>query len=920
KIFKELRSYPLEQADLLRPTNQPNLFAFGCDFDKLFVTYNENKHFDPNIKLQHLVNPKNTECTLIDFNSPFAFIDRYGTLTDPYDVSYMGVWANQRTGDLLPVDYSPMEMENVITEPVDSTVSKNVIAKLNDYNANHVTEKAYLHFDRPYYAAGDTMFFKAYITTGDDHQPSTQSSILHVDLIDGKGQINKSIALGIVDGLAWGDFVLPDSLSGGNYQVRAYTEWMRNTGQQDFFNKVIPIAAVARIKGNAKNASSTQLASAKPDVQFFPEGGNWVAGIRTKIAFKALSPNGFGVEIKGYVIDNGGNKVGSFSSVHKGMGYFYLTGEPGKTYRANITYANGVQDLVNLPALQEKGIAMSVNNDSAQIINIKILSDPQYLRANKKKDYTLVVYSNGKAMSLICKLDNPEVGLSIYKRELHSGITRLTLFAPDGEPLCERLVFVQNFDELKLKVNTDKAAYATKDKVLVKLNVLDDDNSPTIGHFSVSVTDENKLPVDANNEHTILTDMLLTSALKGYVEQPNYYFNNPTPEVLSALDILMLTQGYSRFEWKQVLNDNSPVINYPAETSLSLSGTLKTMSGKPVAGGTVTLLSTKHALAKDTTTDSNGNFKFTGLYLTDTAKLVLHGHTKNNNDKVSIEISKDIPAAFKLNDPDTSMAPITPEMAAAMEKRYEQSGSIKTGILLKQVNISRKAKQNFRPELTHSDNLNGAGNADQVIMGNQLVGCPDIRECLKALLHGVYTENGIFYNERTHVEILTGRRQPMVFIIDGLVSGQTEGGGIGGASDMLSNLAASDIYSIEVLLSTSYLSVYGSDASAGAIVITTKRGGESTVVNTDGSIYYTFHGFQKARTFYSPKYDVKTAISTYVDQRTTIYWQPELTTDSNGNANFAFFNSADPGIYRIVVEGMDARGNPGRHVYHYTVK
>ncbi len=917
KIIRELIPYALTQNDLIRPTDQPGVFAFTCDNDAIFVTYDEQGRFDKGIKMEHLHNPHNTECTLISFNNTFAFLNRDGVMINPAAVSFMGYWVTQRNADLLPVDYDPPQAEGApvaAVEQADSTVSKNVIVKLNDYNTNHVTEKAYLHFDKPYYAAGDTMFFKAYVTTGEDHQPSTLSNVLHVDLIDGKGSVNQSISLGIVDGVAWGDMVLPDSLAGGNYQVRAYTEWMRNEGPAAFFDKLVPVAAVAGVKSGIKVNTPVRTA-AKPDIQFFPEGGNWLPGIKTKIAFKAIGPDGYGMDVRGNVIDNTGKAIGFFISAHKGMGCFYVTGEAGKTYKANVTYPDGTQSSVDLPAFSDKGIAMALNNDAPDKIDVTIMTDPQYLQAHKGKDYTLIIYSNGKASSLIVKLDGPAVPVDIYKQTLHSGIARITLFAPGGEPLCERLVFVQNFDELKLKISADKPGYAVKDKVSLTLNALDEDSAPTVGHFSVSVTDENKVPVEANNENTILTSMLLTSELKGYVEQPNYYFNTPTPDVLNNLDILMLTQGYRSFDWKQVFDGTKPEVKYPAETALTLSGTMKTMNGKPVAGGTVTLLSTRHALAKDTTTDSNGNFKFTGLFLTDTARLVLHGNTKNNNDKVKIEITHDIPAAVRINDPDTSRTPITPEIAAAMKKRYEQSGSIKSGIVLKQVNIKSDKHPAWSRHLEHSDNLNGPGMADNVIMGDQLAGCVSIIQCLQSLIPSgevrwvgsSATPTAI--SMRTPIE-LYGKTPVMAVIIGGVISDQTA----------LYNLNPADIYSIEVLVNMGYLGVYGSKATGGALVVTLKRGGDSPVVSADGTVYYTFHGFDKARAFYSPKYDVATPPATHPDQRATIYWQPELTTDGTGNASFDFFNAADPGTYRVVVEGMDTKGNIGRHVYHYTVK
>jgi len=916
KVSKDLSSlwpYGLAQQAILNGTNVPGMYAVGCEMDGLFVTYNEDHHFDNNIKIAHVVNPKNTEVTLISFNSPFVFIDRNGVVTNPYDIYYTGVWQYQRVASLLPIDYYPDETTG---PPVDSTVSKNVIAKLEKYATGHVIEKAYLHFDKPYYAAGDTMYFKAYITEGEKHELSLLSGVLHVDLIDGDNKTNQSIKLEINNGIAWGDFVLPDSLPRGNYRVRAYTQWMRNANETQFFDKILSVESVIKSKIPA-NITPLTATTAKPDIQFFPEGGNLIAGVRSKVAFKAIGANGLGLNVKGEVFDNDNKQVTSFSTMHLGMGYFYINPEEGKTYKAKVTYPNGVQDVLDLPAANANGIVLSVNNDSTLKVFVKIVAGKNYFKVNKNKDYTLIIYSGGTVTSIITKLDNMVVPVDIYRRELHTGIAKLSLFSPSGEPLSERLVFIQNFDQLQLDVSSDKPSYAPKAAVNIKVNAGNSDGSPVQGHFSVSVTDENKVPVNENNESTILSNLLLTSDLKGYVEQPNYYFTSPTPDILANLDVLMLTQGYRGFEWKQVFDDTAPPPTYQPENLPGLSGTVKTIGGKPVPNGHISLLSTKQNVVRDTTTDANGNFNFTGLYLVDTVKLVLHAIKKNNSDKVNIEINKpDYPAVTKMNSPDTSLNDITAAVAAEMHKRYEQqSGSMKTGIVLKQVSIKSTKEYTLSPQLAHSSNLNGPGNADQVILGDKLFACTNLFDCLTALLHGVTYSNGIIYSLHSPVELTSGTRKPMLLIIDGIPTQQSTTG-----ASPLSLIDPLDISSIEVLVSHSLVAVYGSNAAAGAIIITTKRGDENrgTSVNADGSINYTFYGFHKARTFYSPKY--KATADNHPDHRTTIYWQPELITDDKGDASFNFYNAADAGTYRVVVEGIDENGNIGRHVYHYTVK
>src|ERR1700733_7158688 len=209
--------------------------------------------------------------------------------------------------------------------------SINIINGLKIFSSNHIAEKAYLQFDKPCYAAGDTIYFKAYVTAGEQHKLSGISGVLHIDLINTKDKIDQSILLQLDGGITWGDFALPDSLPAGNYRVRAYTQWMRNYGEKDFFEKTIPIGAV---KSAPIAESLVKQPGLKPDIQFFPEGGSMAAGIRSKVALKAIGAHGLGIDVKGVVVDGENNQVAAFSSTHLGMGYFYLKPAEGKTYKA----------------------------------------------------------------------------------------------------------------------------------------------------------------------------------------------------------------------------------------------------------------------------------------------------------------------------------------------------------------------------------------------------------------------------------------------------------------------------------------------------------------------------------------------------------------------------------------------------------
>ena len=922
KLLQQLQSFPLNKGDLVKPTDQPGIYALGCELDGLYITHDKDRHF-PKPNLSHLMLNNNyqtsnlhydmstTHSTLVSFNQPYVYIDLNGIIANPYSISFDGEWAMKRIADLLPLDYEPPLNENM---QMDSTVSKNVTAKLNSFSEHNTTEKAYLHFDKPYYAAGDTMYFKAYLTSGGQHQLSNLSGVLHVDLVNTANKIDQSINLEVIDGVTWGDFALPDSLKNGGYRVRAYTNLMRNDGDLAFFDQPIPVGFTPNNKVPESSAKSIGNLKAKPDIQFFPEGGELVMGIQSKVAFKAINSNGSGIGIKGEIIDNDNKEVASLASAHLGMGYFYLTPQEGKTYKAKLIYADGTQAIIDIPVPAAKGIALSVNNGSAPKVPVKILSSQPYYKENKGKYYTLVTYSGGTAKSTIFKLDNPEITIDISKRGLSSGVASITLFSSASEPLCERLFFIENDDQLKMGISSDKAAYAKKDKVNVKLNTTIKGGEPAQGHFSVAVIDEGRVPVNENTEITILTDLLLTSDLKGYVEQPNYYFNNINDSTRDDLDLVMLTHGYRKFDWKQVFDNNASKIAYQHEKSLELAGTIKTFAGKPIPTGGVILLATRENVTRDTTADANGNFRFTDLYLSDTSKIILRARKSNNSGRVDIEVKPpDYPAVTKANGDYSDTSRMSSLATGLMQKQYEQKRSMQSGIILKQVNIKSVAAP-ARPVVSHSANLNGPGEADFVIMGDKLtMGCANLIQCLQSLIPGGVKYVGptpLIYNLRTPIS-LVGKTPPMIVILDGLITDQS----------IFNSISPTDIYSIEVLESSMYLSVYGTAAAGGAIVITTKHGSEvnSASAAAQGLITYRFKGFYKAREFYAPKYD-HPAGDAKPDLRTTIFWKPEVITDKDGNASFDYYNADTPGTYRVVIEGIDVDGNIGRQVYRYKVE
>lgn len=914
KTLQKLVPYPVNKEDIIQTTDQPGQFALGCANDGLYIAYSKTHHFRIKDQVDYLYNRANIENTLISFNSPFAYFYKNGVIVNPYSVIFAGVWGRNRVAELLPMDY---EVPHSANAPVNNTAIESVVAKLTAYTEGHIIEKAYLHFDKPYYAAGDTIYFKAYLTFGQEHRLSNLSGVLHVDLINTNNKIDQSIKLQVVNGVTHGDFALPDSLPKGNYQVRAYTQWMRNDGPTGYFNQIIPVGSVnkAAVPENLVK-QPVVMVNSKADIQFLPEGGSLVTGIRSKVAFKAIGTNGLGMNVKGVVLNQDNKEIATFASVHLGMGYFYLQPATSDTYKAVVTYANGQKGEAALPKPIASGIVFTVNNEPAFQALVKIEASGAYFRAYKSKNFNLLIYSGGKATTLTCKLDSQAINIALSKKQFQTGIATLTLFSPEGIPLCERQVFVQNDDQLHIAISSDKKAYSKKEKVNIKLNIKTRADSVT-GHFSVSVTDESRVPVDQNSETTIFSSLLLTSDLKGYVEQPNYYFSDTSANGRANLDMLMLTQGYSRFEWKLVMDGRYPPLAYQPERSLEIVGTLKNMFGKLLDNGNVTLIPSMGGPIISQNSNKDGEFRFSNLVFNDTTRFVLSAVNAKGKNSTQITYNSN-PEPATVANPLLNLKWVSDTvMTTFLEntKHYRDQllyyGHGK-GIILKEVKIKEKKRDdNYKTQ-----SFAGAGNADQIIHRNELTGGGLLSSQLNARLKGVSFLGGFVKTPYLSLSLMSGFGKlrpppPMLVIVDGMPLIQPVN---------IDNINLSDVETIEVLKSAN-ASSYGIEGGGGVLIITTRQGKrlDPKDIVSVGVLPIAPVGFYTARQFYTPRYTVTDLKANKRDFRSTIFWGPDLVTDKEGNTSFEFYNADGQGTYRVVIEGIDEDGSLGRQVFKYKV-
>ncbi|MGZ3756229.1 MAG: TonB-dependent receptor [Mucilaginibacter sp.] len=902
----------------------------------------------------------------------------------------------------------------------DSSRLSSIVTKLNHQTATHPIEKVYLHLNKPDYQAGDTIWFKCYVTVGIHHQPSALSGLVYVDLLDDKDKTINTLKLKAENGITTG--YIPTSLTQtpGDYRIRAYTTWMRNAGSEYFFNKTISIGtpesnsvfvssgfdssgagretpinarltytdkqgrpfghkavnyevkadnntlvkgsgitdeqgsltlafADKGIKGKAviithikllpdvtveKNIP-INLQSQSTDIQFFPEGGQLINGVRSKVAFKAIGLNGLSVAIKGTITDNEHHEVAEFTTQHAGMGIFALTPENGKTYTATLTLPDKSTTTVNLPKATDKGFVLAINNADSTTLSVRIATNPNTLNEQQNQPFYLVGQSAGAVYyTTLGKLDNASFTATIPKSKFPTGIAQFTLFSSSMQPLNERVVFIQNTDQLNLSLNTDKQQYKEKEPVKISFTARDNTNKPAAGSFSITVYNEDETTAKENAESTILTNTLLTSDLKGYIEEPNYYFNQPTDQTKADLDILMLTQGYRRFNWQDVINETTPAISYQPEKGLAIAGTLTVKKGKPVANGKVSVLSTIDKIALDTVSDKDGRFNFPDVEFPDTTRLVIKARTADDNKDVTITMDTPTPAPVlpatigetadneyrALKSPLTAKADSdrTAELLMIQKAQGQKlkAFNFQQNNKLKEITIKARKNQGteFAPwqaEVKRSANLNGPGHANQVFDYHDLKDCDNLIDWLASRIGGIVrVGNSTDFKFVRHMAQSITHPPSVKFMLDGnFVTG-----------DLVAGVNIGDILTVEVLKSSSYLSIYGTEASGGLIIITTKHGNEGSDINYNrpapGMTATLFKGFNPVKHFYIPKYQYANTN----DTRNAIYWNPDIITDATGKRTLEFYNSDLKGTYRAVVEGIDNDGHIGRYVYRYKVE
>ena len=753
-------------------------------------------------------------------------------------------------------------------------------------------EKVYLHFDKPHYAVGEDLWFKAYVTNATTHQPTIVSSTLYVELISREKIIVDSLTLFIEDGTTHGSFSLKQDLVPGNYQVRAYTEWMRNNDEDFFYRRDFMI--INPSFDESFNAIQKEVAVKKRRVvDFLPEGGDLIDSLLTKVAVKITGTGIKNLQVNGIIINNKGEKVVDFESDDLGYAFFFMTPKIEESYLALIE-----QDTFYLPAVKKAGALIRViHSHTSDDVHITVLS-----RKVDLKDGTLVIHRRGQFLFSQKCPNNTVMVIRIKKSQLETGIIHLTFFDKNRIPLSERLIFPNPpLNGPGVTITPGRDVYGKRSRVSLEIS----SESDTINSASITINPRAESSYEKYGEN-IENYLLLNSDLRGKIESAGFYFTG-TKEAYKALDLLMLTHGWSRFNWSSLLDSIDFTPKYLPGVGLKIRGKATNYYNdknlkEPLIGMTIPSIG---VLDETFSTNEDGTFQVVDLKLMDSTIIYIQVYKEKNGETkkyLNAKIQLEYPPRpgityFSNNKSDVTLGYI--EKIKKLKKISEAYFLDDQTIELEEVVVTEKSfeqdEMDKRTLYTEPSN--------RIIMDSLgfTLGYQTVFDLLR-MIPGVMVL-GTFPNESVQIRgfasIANFDNSGATFLLDGIVVD----------SEAIQTIPIQDVEFIDVLKGPN-AAIYGTRGAFGVVLVYTKRGRPNYQEERPTGLFaFTHPGYHKAKEFYSPQYDIVREEHIIPDFRTTLHWDPGLEFENNC-AETTFYSSDQTGNFVIRVEGMFTNGKP----------
>lgn len=752
-----------------------------------------------------------------------------------------------------------------------------LISRFNRYRKNIVHEKLFLHLDRTSYLTGETLWLKVYCVEAGTLRPLDLSRVAYVELVDHAGKAALQAKIELNNGKGTGALFIPATLQSGNYSVVAYTRWMKNFPKEYFFNQ--PIAIVNPFR--APELSPGKKEDTRIDAQFFPEGGNLITNVPSRVAFRVVDQNGNGLSFEGRIKDDIGNTIVTFTSARFGLGSFKATFDHTKTYSAEITSSDGERFNVAFPPVHEKGFSMQVAEDKEQfkiLVNATLFDEPLV--------YLFAHTNNQTIQSQSAFIKNGQAQFTIRKNELRNGITHLTLFNYSLVPVAERLVYVKPERVASAEIRTDHADYSPRTPVKISIEL----PTPEASSYDASISIFRKDSLPSFHHHTISSYLLFTSDLNGQIENPEYYRDSASYE---DFDHLMLTHGWRKFNWQKLMQRDFSFRWLPEVEGPILEGQLLDETGKP-ARKIETFVSTpsKKAQLYTSISDTTGHVRFILNTIKGPRKLFLQTN-----------FAKDSLYEFQIN------SPFAESPSANRLPPFILSKNISNTLTTRSVamQVQDIFTENERSVFTEIDSLPFFGKADETYLLDDFTRFPVMEEVMREYVKGVWVrkrKDAFVFMVLDNVNKAVFNESPLI-LLDGVP--------IFRVNDIM-NVNPLKIRKIDVLTRRMYV---GNVTLPGVVSFTTYTNDLAGIKLDRKNFTIDYDGLQAERTFFTPIYDSERQRSTRIpDQRSTLLWKPSITI-ANGKATVTCYTSDLPGTFEISVQGLsnDGRTISGRHTF-----
>ena len=785
-------------------------------------------------------------------------------------------------------------------------------------------EKLHLHTDKDSYIAGDTIWLRAHCADAATHRPVAASRYVYVELRDDRGSLVRRIKLLSRDSVYSGYLPTQSLERFGDYSLTAYTLYMRNPGPEYFFKKPLTIWPYQESRRTQRNTSVRKVSDF--DVSFFPEGGYLIDGYDCCVAFKALGDDGGSVEIAGVVKNDREEVVDTLRTLHGGMGCLRFTAHTGERYYAECTMEGGKTERFDLPASRNTACVLKILQTEENFTVLPISGRPL------PKGLKLLVHCRGN----ICyhKPWNYDYASLIFRRsDLPGGILQILLLDKAGNALSERLVFNRG-EELATTDMQVRGSLKQRTKVTLAVTATDPDGGPAAGDFSIAVTDRAAVPSATSG--SIYSTLLLTSELRGTIETPDWYFEGRDAARVTALDALLLTQGWRRYDVPELMKKEYVEPQYPLEVGQEIAGRINKGGlwnrRKKLDRYEMRMIVPRWHYSSQAPIDKEGRFALNGFDFPDSTLFVLRpAAAKGLLPEAYVKVARD---SF----PEVGTLPRVPEADAAnpylaQARHYiEQRGQTDMrNILIDTVVVTHRIRQEMKsPEqrlAAHTwdmQQIKEMGAYSIMEFVQRMPGMNFIGGRLS--YHGAnvsFMIDGVLDNTTTphsaDADFQAGSTIGQLIVTGTKKKSMTEialeRGGLEPDKNLTMPICTTwpmEWVSRIDLIAGGNMFLWG--VFDGAIVsITTKTGDEldqalAVAPAIDVSIASPL-GYQTPAEFYAPAYATEKARRSMVpDYRTTLYWNPSVEFDETGRATVEFYTSDAPADYDITIEGITQTG------------